>query len=241
MDEAELFGADYLYFYADDVDGRAAAETDLIWRLLELGPGRDVLDLACGHGRIANRLAERGCQVVGLHSSPLFLDRARRDAAERGAAVDYRQGDMRDLPWLERFDAIVSWFTAFGYFDDEGNRCVLAQAAAALRPGGRFLLDLNNLAWTLRERSPVVPVAEKGDDLVVDRPVWDPLTGRVQVVRTTVRDGRARHTRFFVRLYTFTELRALLLAAGFRRAEGYGDGGGPLTAASRRMIVVAHR
>jgi cyclopropane fatty-acyl-phospholipid synthase-like methyltransferase len=33
--------------------------TELIWRLLELEPGMEVLDLACGHGRIANVLAAR--------------------------------------------------------------------------------------------------------------------------------------------------------------------------------------
>ena len=49
----------------------------------------EVLDLACGHGRIANRLAQRGAQVTGLDATPLFLEQARRDAAERGVEVDY--------------------------------------------------------------------------------------------------------------------------------------------------------
>jgi 2-polyprenyl-3-methyl-5-hydroxy-6-metoxy-1,4-benzoquinol methylase len=54
---------------------------DLVWRLLDLEPGIKVLDLACGHGLMANALATRGCQVTGLDSSPVFLEGARGDAA----------------------------------------------------------------------------------------------------------------------------------------------------------------
>jgi cyclopropane fatty-acyl-phospholipid synthase-like methyltransferase len=85
FDTGGLFDQDYLYFYAGVLgEERSEAETELLWRLLELEPGMEVLDLACGHGRIANRLAARGCKVTGLDATPLFLDRARRDAADRG-------------------------------------------------------------------------------------------------------------------------------------------------------------
>jgi 2-polyprenyl-3-methyl-5-hydroxy-6-metoxy-1,4-benzoquinol methylase len=115
IDARELFDEDYLYFYAEALgDERSDAETELLWRLLELEPGMEVLDLACGHGRIANRLAVRGCRVTGLDATPLFLDRARQDAADRGVEVDYLEGGMRNLPWTGRFDRVVNWFTAFG-------------------------------------------------------------------------------------------------------------------------------
>jgi 2-polyprenyl-3-methyl-5-hydroxy-6-metoxy-1,4-benzoquinol methylase len=52
----------------------------------------EVLDLACGHGRIANRLTQRGARVTGLDATPLFLEQARRDAAARGVEVDYVSG-----------------------------------------------------------------------------------------------------------------------------------------------------
>jgi SAM-dependent methyltransferase len=84
FDAEGLFGDDYLYFFAGHLEERGDAETDLIWRLLELQPGMEVLDLACGHGRIANRLAGRDCRVTGLDSTELFLDHARRDAAAGG-------------------------------------------------------------------------------------------------------------------------------------------------------------
>ena len=183
FDAEGLFTDDYLYFFADHLEERSDAETDLIWRLLELQPGMEVLDLACGHGRIANRLAGRGCRVTGLDSTELFLDHARRDAAERGVSVEYVRGDMRELPWRDRFDAIVNWFTAFGYFDDPGNQRVLAQAAAALRPGGRIALEMSNYLRLLRDYLPSV-VVERDGDLVIDQHHLDPLAGRSLSTRT---------------------------------------------------------
>ena len=110
FDTEGLFDDDYLYFYATRDPGRelSDAETELIWRLLELEPGMAVLDLACGHGRIANRLAARGAAVTGLDVTPRFLELAREDAATRGVEVEYVQGDMRSLPWTERFDRVVN-------------------------------------------------------------------------------------------------------------------------------------
>jgi hypothetical protein len=46
--------------------------------------------------------------------------------------VDYVHGDMRSLPWTQHFDRVINWFTAFGHFDDPGNRQVLTQIAQVL-------------------------------------------------------------------------------------------------------------
>src|SRR5215472_10992752 len=151
FDAAAMYDEDYLHFFAApddrselashgpvvpgaDLPGEAGAE--LAWRLAGLRPGMSVLDLACGHGELANRLAARGCQVTGLDSSAVFLDRARADAAAAGVSADYVAGDMRQLPWTGRFDRVLNWPTAFGYFDDTTNRAVLDGIARALRPAG---------------------------------------------------------------------------------------------------------
>ena len=121
----------------------------------------EVLDVPCGFGRIANRLAARGCRVTGLDASPLFLARARQDAAALGVAVEYVAGDMRALPWAGRFDRLVCWFTSFGYFDDATDRRVLAGFRRALRPGGRLVLDHANLARLVRAQ-PSAPAPSTG-------------------------------------------------------------------------------
>lgn len=244
FDFDEVFAPDdYLYFYdqrlsADYTDG----EVVLIWQLLGLEPGMAVLDLACGHGRITQRLARRGCQVVGLDSSPGFLELARRDVAALTGpdvvAPEYVLGDMRHLPWSERFDRILNWFTAFGYFNDEGNRQVLREAQRALKPGGKLLVELNNRDATLSHLQHA-SVVERNGNYMIDQTRYDVPTGRMITERTVIRDGRVRQMRFFVRMFTFPELRDWLLEADFSSVEAFNEQGAPLALESRRMLVVA--
>jgi SAM-dependent methyltransferase len=241
VDRKEVFDEDYLYFYEPVLtDDASDAQAELIWRLLELGPGVEVLDLACGHGRIANRLAERGARVTGLDATPLFLEKARTDATVRGVDVEYVEGDMRDLPWEGRFDRIVSWFTSFGYFDDDENRRVLREAHKALKPGGRLLIENNNLAELLGRWQRAV-VGERDGDLWIDRSWFDPTTGRATTDRVFVRGGRTRRFEFSVRMFVAVELGDWLLDAGFASVDVYGETGEALTMEARRMITIARR
>jgi SAM-dependent methyltransferase len=255
FDAAAMYDEDYLYFFAAPgevsefashgpvvpgagVPGEAVA--DLAWRLLELRPDMSVLDLACGHGELANRLAARGCAVTGLDSSAVFLDRARADAAAAGVSVDYVAGDMRQLPWTGHFDRVLNWSTAFGYFDDTTNRAVLDGIARALRPGGRLAMDLDNLTSFLASYCPSRIVAARANgDMLADRYHLDALTGRFEAERTVIRGGRARRVQFVKRLFGFPELRDWLLAAGFTVVTGYGEDAQPLTADHKRMVIVA--
>ena len=181
FDAPSMYDEDYLYFFAapsglsefavhgpvvPSADYPAGAAAELAWRLLDLRPGMSVLDLACGHGELANRLAARGCRVTGLDSSAVFLDRARAGAAAAGVSVEYVVGDMRQLPWTGgRFDRVINWSTAFGYFDDTANRAVLDGIVRVLRPGrpaghgpgqpdhvSRFLLSITRSGRTGKRR-----------------------------------------------------------------------------------------
>jgi len=257
FDASAMYDEDYLHFFASSETGGApthgpvvgtaypgtSAAADLAWRLLDLQPGMTVLDLACGHGALANALAARGCRVTGLDSSAVFLDRARADAAAMAVDVDYVSGDMRNLPaWTDRFDRVVNWTTAFGYFDDATNRTVLSEMARVLRPGGRLAIDLDNLTKFLTSYTPSrVTAALNNGDMLVDRHHLDPLTARFEVTRTVIRGGRARTLTFVKRLFTFPDLRDWCEAAGFTAVAAHGEDGQPLTAAHNRMVLTAER
>ena len=233
----EAFGEDYLYFYetwlTDEVDER---QTELVWDVLELELGAEVLDVACGHGRIANRLAGRGAVVTGLDADLFFLARAR----EAGSGAEYVEGDMRELPFGDAsFDATLLWFTSFGYFDDEGNRAVLRELRRVLRPGGRAVIDLQNLPLVLARFQRQSFVRRGADVLLDEHGGLDEETRTLETTRTYVRGGEVREIRFRVRCFLPEEIRDWLLAAGFGQVDLLGPEGEPFTPASRRLIAVA--
>src|SRR4029450_11220321 len=167
-------------------------------------------------------------------------DRGRADAATAGVSVEYVAGDMRQIPWTDRFDRVVNWSTAFGYFDDTTNHAVLDGIVRVLRPGGRLAMDLDNLTTLLDPHSPSrVVAAEDNGALPVDRYHLDALTGRFEAERTVIRSGRVRRVNFVKRLFGFPELRDWLIAAGFRAVAAHGEDGRPLTADHKRMVIVA--
>lgn len=243
----EIFDPDdYLHFYEEVLTPeRSDASAELIASLLDLDPGQEVLDVACGHGRIAIRLAARGLRMTGLDRSRAFLDLAGDAARERGVEIELVEGDMRSLPWEGRFDGLVNWFTSFGYFDDATNREVLRGFARALKPGGRAVLDVRDrdgIASAIDAAGgTAVDVIERGDDLMIDRVTFDPATGRTATDRVIVRDGRVRRQHFELRVFTAPELRDWLLDAGFQAVDALDERGEPYGPGARRLVMLARR
>ena len=103
FDSEGVFGDDYLHFYSPDFTSeRNHDEAAVIWRLLSLQKGDAVLDLGCGHGRIAIELAKRGGVVTGLDASVNFLDLAREAADKADLQIDYVAGDMKQPAMARR-------------------------------------------------------------------------------------------------------------------------------------------
>lgn len=233
----ETFGEDYFYFYetwlTEEWDDRQA---ELVWRMLELEAGEEVLDVACGHGRIANRLAVRGAVMTGLDADSFFLAKARA----AGSGAEYVDGDMRTLPFSDAsFDAALLWFTSFGYFDDEENRAVLRELRRVLRPGGRAAVELQNLPRMLANFQRQSFVRRGADVMLDEHAEFDEGSRTMETTRTYLRDGEVREIRYRVRCFLPEELGEWLLAAGFEQVELLGADGEPFAPESRRVIAVA--
>ncbi len=95
----ELFDEEvYDYFYGAMFEPGSDAQAQLIAELAQLHVGADVLDVPCGDGRIAVRLAKMGCRVVGVDRSARFVAGAR--ARPGGDGVRFEVGDMRALAYV---------------------------------------------------------------------------------------------------------------------------------------------
>ncbi len=229
---------DYLYFYAPSLtDERSDREVAGIITLLEMQPPLNVLDLACGFGRHANRLAALGFTVTGVDTSAGFLALARAP----GAAVRYLQADMRSITFEGEFDRVLLLFTAFGYFEHAQNQRVLHNIAMALKPGGRLAFDIPNRDVTLKSLTPVTLV-EINNDLMINRSSFDMLTGRWNNQRIVIRDGVRKDKPFSIQLYNPTQIQNMLADAGLEVLHLYADWSGqPLTPDARGMAIIAQK
>jgi SAM-dependent methyltransferase len=244
FDREETFGDDYLYFYKGFLDeARNKADVDRIVETLGLISGDKVLDAPCGHGRLATLLAERGLHVTGVDATPEFIGLAREVATKQGLEVDYRVGDLRELGVDGPFDAVVCWFTSFGYFDDQGNQDVLEEFARILRPGGKLGIETIHHDGFVRRFTPAPFTSPtfRDDDVMIDTSVFNPVTGRIQTDRMVYRGGEIRKSQHQVRLPTIPEFQQWLAAAGFADMEYLGRDQSPPTIDDMRIVVVATR
>jgi SAM-dependent methyltransferase len=109
----------------------------------ELPPGR-ALDLACGAGRNAVWLAERGWRVTAVEWSPVALGAARELAARRGVSVEWIEADA--LEWAAPGGAFDLVAVLYLQLPSGERRRALAAAAAAVAPGGTLLVVAHDLA-----------------------------------------------------------------------------------------------
>ena len=242
---AEFFGEDYFRIYESVlVPERAAREAGQIVERLGLPPGAAILDLCCGHGRLSIPLALAGYRVTGLDLSQVFLDRARRDAAEAGAEIRWVRSDMREIPFEAEFDAVINMFTAFAYLETKGeDQKVLDGVCRALKPGGLFLLE-NVLRESIMRGFLPYDVTRLADDIVaVHEREFDLRSSRMNDRVTLFHPGGAR-TEYAtsMRFYTFTELEEMLGVAGLVLETFWGGlDGSALHLDSRRLVLLSRK
>lgn len=106
---------------------------------MELDPGKQVLEIGIGTGRIAARVAPRCVQLTGIDLSPKTIARAAENLAGH-PNIDLICGDFLTHPFSETYDVIYSSLTLM-HFEDK--HPFLRKAASLLRPGGILVLSLD--------------------------------------------------------------------------------------------------
>lgn len=226
---ATFFDDDYVTVWsAAGSFERTAEDADGIEHLLQSAPGNEVLDVACGFGRIAGQLHQRGYHVTGIDYSAEQLGLAQ----QRNPGPTYLQRDMREPP-AGPYDAVLNIYSSFGYFADRRDDIAALHAwYAVLRPGGVLVMDLFH--------RDAVAYAFGGDDAVINHGptretgVTDWVAGR----RTaTITYGDISKT-FRVRMYTATELVGDVQATGFTAVHVHGDLHGATRVSPATRLVI---
>ncbi|MDE2509692.1 MAG: methyltransferase domain-containing protein [Elusimicrobia bacterium] len=227
----------------------APDEVKFLWKVLGLKKGSRVLDIPCGTGRHAVRLARRGASVLGVDITESYLREARR-AAGQLRNVRFVRGDMRRIPLENEFDAAINLWTSFGYFSDPADDArTLLSVARALKPGGLFLIDMADIT-AIRRRLHSRSWSRRADGAYVleDAVYVGGFDPKVVNEWTVLKGGRApKRSRFVVRAYDRARLFAALRKAGLRPvrtwsglSEDYGSSGpagARLTVLSRKPLA----
>lgn len=212
--------------------------------------GGPLLDLACGTGTIAIRLARQGYQVTGVDIMPEMIAWAAKKAAAENVAIDWVVADGRAFQLQRQFRLIYMVGNAFQHFLTRTDQeALFARVREHLHPEGCFLFGTRNPSprnlFEARYPEPQTYTNPDGRRLIVtEHQEYDPIA---QIQHYTFEnqwfhpDGRREEKVLRTALrYVFPrEMEALLFYNGFQIRACLGSWKeDPLTATSREMIYV---
>jgi SAM-dependent methyltransferase len=199
------------------------AHTDWIHRELLSGRAARILDLGCGPGLYANRLAQVGHDCVGIDFSPASIAYARDTANQAGLTCRYILEDLRLAQYGDGFDLVMLIYGEFNVFRPSDARLLLSKAFEALVPGGALLLEVSTFEALRRQGMQDRSWYTAASGLFGDGPYlclmehsWDEDSG-VATVRYYVLDTAGRFTPLAVsyQAYTPDQLVSILRDRGF--------------------------
>lgn len=219
-------------------DEETKKDVNFICDVLELPEGAKVLDLFCGAGRHSLELARRGYSVTGIVINSDYLEIGKRSGRVIAIAPNFIQGDVRYIDFGEGYDAAIIMFQSFGYFNDSEDKYVLRKVFNALKMKGRFLIEILNRDWILKNFIEIQESELEGIPWVEKRE-FDVLTSRNNFVIQRHEKDRDVIKKGSWRLYSAHEMKNILEGIGFQFVGGYSNlEKEPLTKDTRLMRMV---
>jgi len=195
-----------------------------------LGPGSRLLDLGCGPGLYANRIAMRGIEVVGIDVSSRSLDFARARAVARSLPASFRQGTYLESDLGAGYDAAILIYEDYCALSPAQRARLLSRTHAALLPGGCLLFDVTSTPRFSQYRDSVVVEPDMMDGFWAEPPyrgireTWTYPDLHLILERFTIET--ATDTRQFwnwMHCLAPDDVAADLAVAGFSAPEYFGD------------------
>jgi 2-polyprenyl-3-methyl-5-hydroxy-6-metoxy-1,4-benzoquinol methylase len=104
----------------------------------QIWKGDRVLDVACGTGIVACRIAARGSAVTGLDIAPDKLARAQQRAADEGVSVKWLEGSVEALPFRQPAFELVTCQQGLQFVTDRA--LAVREMRRVIVPGGRVVV-----------------------------------------------------------------------------------------------------
>ncbi len=184
-------------------------------RLLDLHRGERVLEVACGNGMFARRMAALGATVVATDFSEKFVEIAGARTTEHRERIEYRVADATDEAQLlalgaRAFDAGVC---LMGMMDMPTVEPLWRALAQLLRPGGRIVFAVMHPCFNGRDMRQFIEEEDRDGTLITTRGVIVTQYKTFAPVRGLGIRGQGQPHWYFMR--TLADLFAPCFHAGF--------------------------
>ena len=209
-------------------------------------PGR-VLDLGCGPGLYASRLARLGHTCTGIDFSPASIEYARQQALADGLSCTYIFDDVRKADVGQGYDLAMMIFGEFNVFKPADARLILQKAFWALKPSGRLLLEAHteDAMWRSGHQAPSWYTSQGGlfadmPYIVLEDSAWDEAA-RAATNRMFVIDPATSLVAPYaqsLQAYAEADYRQVLAEAGFRDVVTYPNLGVPVPGQEQDFFVL---
>ncbi len=220
-----------------------------LMHMLDLKSGDALIDLGCGPGLYAAQFADQGLRVTGVDYSRRSIDYAIEQARQTGQTITYRYQNYLTLEDNGQYDAACLIYGDYCPLPPEARQTLLANIHRALKPGGRFVLDVTTPqhrrvngarnGWYAVETGFWKPgphlVLEEGfsypeDDLYLDQYITLEPDGTISIYRNWFQD------------FTAERITQELEEGGFKAKGLWSDlTGKPLTESSEWIGVITER
>ena len=124
-------------------------QVTFIIKTLGLTGDERILDLACGFGRHALSLAQKGFRVTGVDITSDYINDAIQNAKADGLTVEFINADIRDLNFQNEYDVVLNLADgAIGYLEnDDENLKIFNVVSRALKPSGKHFMHVCNAEY----------------------------------------------------------------------------------------------
>jgi SAM-dependent methyltransferase len=213
-----------------DAASRRPAAIDATVSWLEtkvlMGPSR-ILDLGCGPGLYAERLARKGHRVRGMDFSALSVEYARERAIAAGLDIEFEVGNYVKKDFGSGWDAVMMIYCDLGALMPDDRAAVLRKARACVKPGGAFVFDVvgedcasgfsPSRNWAVLDSG----FWSAKPHVVLEESRHFPELKMIQRAALLAEEGTGRVERFMIRDWYFSDedLRKLVTDSGFSECE----------------------